>query len=266
MHKHRTMTASSLPVIGALFLAWLPFSTATAATYKCIDESGGVTYSQTPCPKNQTTDKLLKSAKKPVRSEDCKFAGAFAQMTFRQMRSGLSTQQLFDRYGGVNNLSQGTRGVINYVYSLKYSTTMRADRIAELTIAKCNAQAFGQVACTDFPAQFQEMIFSCDEEARNEALRLQKLMDPGMNFNRPFYNNSGYGSEEYEARQQERLKEEKIRQQKKEQARIARCKKSVLEDIKKVEDRMSQGYSGSTGDSLTARRRALMKKLKTECK
>ena len=257
----------SLSVYLLLFV--LPVcSNAAAATYKCIDANGDVTYSQSPCKQNQKTDKLLSSGKKPVEMEDCKYAGAFSQMAFRYMRAGASTQQLFDRYGGVNSISRSTLGIINYVYSFKYSETMQPDRLARLTIAKCNAQAFGKVACEDFPREFQEMIFSCDEEERQEALRLQKLFDQRA-MQRGQFNNSAnigaYGSDNADSRNQERLQAEENKRKEREQARIIKCKNRYESKIKRIDDRLSQGYTPSEGESLRDRRRSLIKKLETDC-
>ena len=262
--------SKSVALIAVSLILLLPvLPDAVAATYKCIDENGDVTYSQTPCRKHQKTDKLLNSGKKPVEMEDCKYAGAFSQMTFRQMRSGLSTQDLFDRYGGVSSISQATLGVINYVYSFKYSETMQPDRIAKLTIAKCRARAFGSVLCEDFPDEFQEMIFSCDDQQRDEAMRLQKLIDQSMGQQPQFNNSSGigaYGSEADEARNQERKKAQEKDRKKREQARIAKCKKRYESQIERIENQMSRGYTPSVGDSLRERRREQERKLASECK
>ena len=253
-----------------LLLFVLPFfSDAVAATYKCIDENGDVTYSQSPCRQNQKTDKLLNNSKKLEEMEDCKYAGAFSQMAFRQMRSGLSTQELFDRYGGVNSISQGTLGIINYVYSFKYSTAMQPDRVAQLTIARCNAQAFGKVSCEDFPEEFQEMIFSCDDEEREEAIRLQKLINRSVRHTQQFNNPTTigtYGSKDHETRNQERLKAQESNSKEREQTRIIKCKKRYESEIKKIDDRMSRGYTASLGESLRERRSSLEKKLATDCR
>lgn len=257
------MTKSTSLIINSLLFILPLLSDAVAATYKCIDENGDVTYSQIPCKQNQKTDKLLNSSKKPAELEDCKYAGAFSQMTFRHMRAGLSTQQLFDRYGGVNSISRGTLGVINYVYSFKYSTAMQPSRVAQLTIAKCNAQAFGKVLCEDFPNEFQEMIFSCDDEEREEAIRLQELIDQSVGQKRQFNNSTTidvYGSQDHESRNRESMKA-----QEKEQLRIIKCKKRYESEIKKIDDRMSQGYTASLGETLRDRRRSLVKKLATDC-
>ena len=262
MLKNTALLASSLPLVLSCF------SDAAAATYKCIDENGDVTYSQTPCKKDQKTDKLLSSGKKPTEIEDCKYAGAFSQMAFRHMRSGLDTQQLFDRYGGVNSISQGTLGVINYVYSFKYSTTMESSRIAQLTIAKCNAQAFGKISCEDFPVEFQEMIFSCDDEEREEAMRLQKLIDQSAGQNGQFNNSTNigaYGQKDYEARNQQWEETQERKRKEKEQARVRKCKKDYESKIEEIDNRLSQGYTASQGEALRDRRRSLIKKLATEC-
>ena len=262
------MSKSTSLIINSLLFILPFFSDAVAATYKCIDENGDVTYSQSACKQNQKTDKLLSSSKKLVEMEDCKYAGAFSEMAFRHMRSGLSTQQLFDRYGGVNSISQGTSGVINYVYSFKYSTAARSSRVAQLTIAKCNAQSFGKVLWEDFPKEFQEMIFSCDDEEREEAIRLQKLIDQSVGQQRQFNNSTtidAHGSKDYETRNQERMKAQERNRKEKEQIRIIKCKKRHESEIEKIDDRMSRGYTASLGETLRDRRRSLVKKLATDC-
>ena len=170
--------------------------------------------------------------------------------------------------GGVNTISRGTLGVINYVYSFKHSTATQPDRVAQLTIARCNARAFGKVSCEDFPDEFQEMIFSCDAGERNEAMRLQKLIDRSVGANRQ-YNDATtvdtHSSKDHEARRQEW---EEIRQRKineREQARIDKCKKRLEAQIRKIDDRMSLGYTASTGEALRDRRRSLVKKMATDC-
>ena len=263
------MSKSTFLIVNSLLFILPFFSDAIAATYKCIDENGDVTYSQSPCKQNQKTNKLLKSSKKPVEMEDCKYAGAFSEMAFRHMRSGLSTQQLFDRYGGVNSISQGTLGVINYVYSFKHSTATRPRRVAQLTIAKCNARAFGKVLCEDFPKEFQEMIFSCDDEEREEAMRLQKLIQQSVGQQKQFNNSETigvYGTKDHETRNQERMEAQERNRKEKEQIRIIKCKKRYESEIKKIDDRMSQGYTASLGENLRDRRRSLVKKLTTDCR
>lgn len=254
--------------VNSLFLVLALFADASAATYKCIDANGDVTYSQSPCKQNQTTGKLLNSAKKAVEMEDCKYAGAFSELAFRHMRSGLSTQQLFDRYGGVNSISQGTLGVINYVYSFKYSKTMRSARVAQLTIARCNAQAFGEVACEDFPQEFQRMIFSCDDEEREEALRLQNLIDQSVRPQRQFSNSTTvdiYDSKDRDARNREWMEAQERKRKEREQLRISNCKKRYASKIEEIDARLRQGYTATSGERLRDRRRSLVRKLANDC-
>ena len=257
----------SLIVVVLLFgLQWFP--DAVAATYKCVDANGDVTYSQTPCKRNQTTDKKLSGNENPIVMEDCKYSGAFAQLAFRHMRSGLNTQQLYDRYGGINSISQATLGVINYVYAFKHSTAMRPARVAELTIARCNAQAFGKVSCEDFPMEFQEMIFSCDDEERAEAMRLQKLIGQSVGPSNRFRDSTiidTYGSNDRQAGNREWLKAQERSKHEREQARIIECKRRYESEIDGIDDRMSRGYGASLGESLRDRRRSLVRKLAAEC-
>lgn len=256
-------------LIVSLLLILSIISGAVAATYKCIDENGDVGYSQLPCKQNQKTDKMLKSGKKYVETEDCKYAGAFSKMVFSYMRSGLSAQELFDRYGGVNSISQGTLGVINYVYSFKFSTDVQRSRVAQLTIARCNAQAFGKVLCEDFPKEFQKIIFSCDEKERKEAIRLQKLIDQSVVQKWRFDNSAtigAYRAKGYENRNTEIMEIQEKNRKEKELKRIIECKRGYESKIKKIDDRMSQGYTVSLGEILRNKRRSLVKNLARDCR
>ncbi len=263
------MPKSTFLIVSSLLFI-LPFiSDAVAATYKCIDENGDVGYSQLPCKQNQKTDKLLKSSKKQVEMEDCKYAGAFSKMVFSHMRSGLSAQQLFDRYGGVNSISQGTLGVINYVYSFKFSTDARRSRVAQLTIARCNAQAFGKVLCEDFPKEFQKIIFSCDDKEREEAIRLQKFIDQSVVQKRQFDNSAtigAYRSKDHQTSNKEIMDAQERNRKEKKLKQIIECKRGYESEIKNIDDRMSQEYTVSLGETLRKKRRSLVKKLASDCR
>ena len=51
-----------------------------------------------------------------------------------------------------------------------------------------------------------------------------------------------------------------------EQIRIAKCKKRHESEIEKIDDRLSQGYTASLGETLKNRRRSLVKKLANDCR
>ena len=170
------MLKMDLPYFCALLILSSIASDVFAKTYKCIDENGDVTYSQKVCRNNQKTGKVVNSRKKKEAMKECKYAGLFAKSVTRQMRSGLGANQILQNYGGTNTVSKSTLGVINYVYSYKYTPETPETRIASLTVTRCNARAFGEVTCEGFPAAFQYQIYGCDEEKRKEeVLRLKQL-------------------------------------------------------------------------------------------
>ena len=240
--------------------------TSQAATYKCTAENGDITYSQTPCKQNQTTNTILTSPLKSETMEDCKYAGAFSKMIFRRMRSGYRTQHLYDSFGGLHAISESTLGIINYVYSFKHASATRSDRVAFLTVTKCNAKTFGEVRCEDFPEQFQDTIYSCDEIEREQALKLHGLLEQSienqLQFDEfsisPSYgssNNSSGSGGSYDATRQ-----------KYEKAKIAECKERYESKIERINDRLSKGYSVSLGESLRDKKRSLRKNMASQCR
>jgi hypothetical protein len=50
---------------------------------------------------------------------ECSLASRFAVTAARHMRAGSRSDEVFNRYGGLDSLSKGSIGVINYVYSFR---------------------------------------------------------------------------------------------------------------------------------------------------
>jgi hypothetical protein len=92
---------------------------------------------------------------------DCSYANRFALSTARRMRVGTDPTELFNLYGGHDELSKGALGVINYVYSFFTSSDVSAEQIATLTEAKCQAQSLGIVNCKTLPSTYTDTIGGC---------------------------------------------------------------------------------------------------------
>ncbi len=75
-----------------------------ADVYKCTAEDGDITFQQTPCPE-QKVERVQTEA--PAEAAlDCSFSNRFAISTARLMRAGVKSDEVFNRYGGLDSLSR----------------------------------------------------------------------------------------------------------------------------------------------------------------
>jgi hypothetical protein len=219
-----------------LFLAMIFFTgNAQADIYKCTDADGNVMYSQTPC-KKQSSEKTNSTGPKSAEVVDCSFAGRFAIVTARYMRAGSRSDEVFNRYGGLDSLSKASIGVINYVYSFRTNADISEERIAGLAQARCRARSFGDVSCEALPRSFIEGLGGCDaqelEEPRGEP-------EPGAEIATT-------------ARANDSRSEELIQQ----------CKKRYRDQIDVIDAEMRRGYSSAQGETYRERLRVLTQQLR----
>lgn len=146
----------------AILLALAP-AAGIAQVFKCTDDDGAVIYKQTPCAKAVAAPASPQAASAEEDPLDCGAANRFAGVVARYMRAGSSSNEVFDRYGGIDSLSRGTVGVINYVYSFRTNESITIERIAGLSQAKCEAEAFGMLQCESLPLSFTESQGGCGE-------------------------------------------------------------------------------------------------------
>jgi len=148
-------------VIAGWLLPGMP-TTAEAAFYKCISTDGKITYNDTPCRADESAQRLSKSARK-MAILDCRVAHNFTFDIVARMNQGDAAQGVFEAYGGVNNLSEGVRALVNYVFTFKTRSTVSAKRIVELTTERCEAGLLGDTLdqCAAFPSDFIERSGGC---------------------------------------------------------------------------------------------------------
>ena len=136
------------------------------AIFKCIDASGSVSYSGKPCPADEKASrvKTIKhhSAEQKEPESDCKLAGKFALNTAEKMRAGASSSSIYKRYGGIGSMPRAAMSIVNYVYTFRHNLTVTPERVAELSIGRCEAGVFGATTCPEFPAGFVAEIGGCD--------------------------------------------------------------------------------------------------------
>ena len=209
---------------------------AFADIYKCTDADGNVAYLQTPCT-NQEVEKVGPSAAESTREAmDCSYANRFALSTARRMRSGVRSSDLFNLYGGVDALSVGTIGVINYVYSYRTNDDVAVERIASLTQAKCRARSLGDVSCEALPLSYTESFGGCDADP--EAI---EIVAPPPVQQQPVQRSTST------SRSPEQIEE---------------CKDNYRDQIDEIDAQMRRGYSSDQGEIYRERLRTLTQQLR----
>lgn len=150
-------------IIAFVIIASLTCVPATwADIYRCTDADGGIVYSQIPCPKQKSIS--VNTSGSTSAALDCRFANRFAFATARLMRAGMTSSEVFNRYGGVDALSKGALGTINYVYGFRTNEDVTVEHIAALTDAKCKARSLGDVNCEALPVAYTESIGGCNAQ------------------------------------------------------------------------------------------------------
>ncbi len=134
---------------------------ADADVHKCSDADGNIMYSQTPCDAQSSANANMAGFSSQSTEMDCSYANRFALSTARRMRVGTGPTELFNLYGGYDELSKGALGVINYVYSFLTSSDVSVEQIATLTEARCQGQSLGIVNCKALPSTYTDTIGGC---------------------------------------------------------------------------------------------------------
>lgn len=223
-----------------------------ADIYKCTDDDGSLVFSQTPCAKKES---VVVKQSSTSRSTDCAHANKFAVATARLMRRGLRSDEVFDRYGGLDVLSNGSVGVINYVYTFRTNAGVSTERIAGLALAKCQARSFGDVSCEKLPLSFTDSLGGCDADEEEIAIaqsaqlteqaQSQAFVEPQLHSATaatPVSSSSARASDD---------------------ARTEECKKKYRDRIDAIDAQMRGGYSSSQGERYREQLRGLTQKLRS---
>ena len=209
-----------------------------AEVFKCTAEDGGLTFQQTPCPEQKVEKVATQAAAE--KGPDCSFANRFAVSTARLMRAGVKSDEVFDRYGGLDALSRSSIGVINYVFSFRTNEDVTVERIAELSDAKCRVGSFGEANCEALPLSFTEGIGGCDGEGEVQEILAE---EPG--------DTQHFASTQTRSFASGRSDEE-----------IQTCKKHYRDSIDEIDAEMRKGYGSEQGEVYRQRLRQLTEKLR----
>lgn len=208
--------------------------------FKCTAEDGSLTFQQTPCPEQKV--EKVQNAVSASATQDCSHAGQFATLAARLMRSGLRSDEIFDRYGGVDSLSRSSLGVINYVFTFRTNDDVSIERIAALTQAKCQARSLGDVNCETLPALYTETLASCNPDLEEDRVA----------------STAGSSEQTIAAPISTRAATDGTRSSEE----IAQCKKKNRDAIDAIDAEMRRGYSSEQGEAYRQRLRVLTERLR----
>jgi hypothetical protein len=244
-HRDSDMTELLQCVLSAASILLLFWSAAShAQIYKCTDSEGNGIYTQTPCSSEPSiADKVDSSSVAPL---DCRHASRFAAWTARLMQGGARSDEVFDRYGGINSLSKGSISVINYVYSFRTNDDVTVERIAGLAQAKCTAKSFGDARCETLPLSFTDSLGGCDSNG-------ESVSAPDM----PSANNPPDTSS---TNRLATASEQTIRSRS--ATNVQKCKKIFRDQIDVIDAQMRSGYSSEQGETYRQELRLLTQELR----
>lgn len=137
----------------SFFIAVFVWSNAASAgVYRCRDAAGAVTYSQTPCPAEQHSDRMRGINATARQDKDlCRDARELAMRSFTELREGSEPDEVIDEYGGLNYINPPTLSVINFAAGLRYNTQVTPQRVGSMAFARCREGGFGKLTADDLP-------------------------------------------------------------------------------------------------------------------
>ena len=261
--KELKMSHRYLPLL--LLIACWP---AYGQVYKCVAANGDLTYSQTPCPDKDSKVTMQKAASSGSSDEtDCELVHGFALSTAMGMKRGVSSSEVFDRYGGLSSLSRGSVSLISYVYQYRTNDDVSAERVADLSLAKCQANAFGDVGCEQLPRAYTGKLGGCDvPDGIKDAMFSEMVMRDGGLESRPATSNATTARTRTRVSPDARAHAYAERREAKERAEQRReeCRQRIRERIDVINAELRSGYSASRGATLKNQRRDLEQQLR-EC-
>jgi hypothetical protein len=221
-----------------------------ADVYKCTDADGSLTYSQVPCAVPEKTEKIaVTQTHNETATAECEYAVKFALSAAGAMKNGAGSDELFDLYGGLDSVTKGTIGIINYVYEFRPNVAVTEERIAELTQAKCEAGSLGDVACAALPLMFTKRLGGCDAEtAEPPAIPVQSENVLAAVADAQQGDDAAH-----------RLNEREAMNRANESSR--QCKEKYQDAIKRLDEQMRSGYTSAQGEVFRERRRGLRENL-----
>jgi hypothetical protein len=222
---------------------------ANADIYKCVAEDGAVSYSQIPCPKQKSTTVAVAKPRRDGAS-DCRWAASFAGDVARRMRGGMASDAMFDLYGGVDSISNGTMNVINYVYRFRANEAMPEQRIASLAASMCKAGSLGDVSCEALPYGQEPDGGRCNEDEETDLADSLGADDINQANTLATSNNTT-------ARSQVPSTPARNEQSTRSAASRESCRDGYRDQIDEIDAQMRRGYDSAKGEEYRERLRRL---------
>lgn len=238
-------------LVAALLVTSAFAAEAHAEIFKCEEADGTLTFSQTPCSKEAPV--TVKTSAGDTSEFNCSYANKFAFATARTMQSGVPSNEVFNRYGGLDALSKGSIGVINYVYSFRTNDEVSAERIAGLSQAKCKARSFGDVSCDALPLSFTETLGGCNAESV-EDLPEERTAQVATTM-------SSLNERTLTEVTSVKAAQRPVAAASDKEA-VERCKKKYRDQIDAIDAQMRSGYTSEQGEAYRQRLRGLTEKLR----
>ncbi|MDO6461576.1 DUF4124 domain-containing protein [Granulosicoccaceae sp. 1_MG-2023] len=151
---------------------------AHSAVYKCLDEIGRVSYSQSACEADQQVEKILRVSVNERRGEvQCGILKNFVAEVGIGIEQGKSAPEVAEPWGGEDALSSLALKVIRSVYEYQRPENFKqTEDSIEHEGSRCQALEYGYPSCADFPVEFVSQYGGCDA-ARYATLRGRRLAE-----------------------------------------------------------------------------------------
>jgi hypothetical protein len=236
-------------------LFWVAGSPLFAAAYKCKDENGNISYSQMPCPENQSAAELKAASTRGANNDVCAQTQQFTDKVVVKMRAGNDSGSVISEYGGLEGISKPALSIINYIYTYKLSPNMTPERIGALVLSKCNNQAFGEVTYADIPG--------AEDPNSPEVIERKKFEEYMKKYNQG--TNQGQVAPIQDVNKTEeslkRSKDLEAMQKANQQSRCQEYKRRLRE----IDDKTRQGYGAAEGDTYREERRKYRELIRESC-
>jgi len=134
-----------------------------AQIFKCVAADGDVKYNEKPCGYKEDTGRVLTGITDRHTPLDCRLTGHFSGFIAEAMKQGRQADEVFNHFGGRDEVSPATRLVIEHVYGYQRNDDISMFEIAGLSLERCELGAFTEnVSCADYPQRYLNEVGGCD--------------------------------------------------------------------------------------------------------
>ena len=150
---------------------------ANSAVYKCKDEQGHISYSQSVCPEAAKVDKIIKLYGGRSDNEfdvQCGLVNSFAAEIGIAVDKKRSLSDTVRSYGGVTELSPTALKIIRSVYEYQSQPYKTVQNSVNYEKERCMSEIYGAPDCSQFPVAFISSYGGC-AAAADTNLRLKRM-------------------------------------------------------------------------------------------